>query len=187
MNATPRTQPRRARAADPEIGTVWRENHQYLLNVAYRMLGSVTEAEDIVQDAFAKLLDVDLNDIQDARGWLVVVVTRRCLDQLRSARSRHEVYVGPWLPEPVIPATNGAVDPADRVTLDDSVRMALLIVLERLSPAERAAFVLHDVFQYSFEEVGSALERDSRRLPATGQPRPPPRQRPISPGAISGG
>jgi RNA polymerase sigma-70 factor, ECF subfamily len=146
-------------ASDTELADIWRDHHAYLLNVAYRMLGSVSEAEDVVQDAFARLLAVDIAKIDDVRGWLVVATTRICLDRLRSARSRHEVYVGPWLPEPVIPPPNEAVDPADRVTLDDSVRMALLIVLERLSPAERAAFVLHDVFQFSFEEVASIVDR----------------------------
>jgi RNA polymerase sigma-70 factor (ECF subfamily) len=153
-----RRRPPNAHPADPALDGIWRAHHRYLLDVAYRMLGSVSEAEDIVQDAFAKLLDADLGEIQDVRGWLVVAVTRRCLDQLRSARARREVYVGPWLPEPVIPPAEGA-DPADRVTLDDSVRMALLIVLEQLSPAERAAFVLHDVFQFSFEEVASIVGR----------------------------
>jgi RNA polymerase sigma-70 factor (ECF subfamily) len=144
--------------AAPTLEAVWRAHHRYLLDVAYRMLGSVGEAEDVVQDAFARLLDVDLGEIQDVRGWLVVAVTRRCLDRLRSARSRREVYVGPWLPEPVIPAAEGT-DPVDRVTLDDSVRMALLIVLAQLSPAERVAFVLHDVFQFTFEEVATIVGR----------------------------
>src|SRR5690349_23511423 len=122
-------------AADA-LAEVWREHHRYLLDVAYRMLGSVTEAEDVVQEAFARLLRADLDEIVDVRGWLVVVVSRLCLDQLRSARVRHEAYVGPWLPEPVVGAggTGASVDPADRITLDDSVRMALLVVLERLSP-----------------------------------------------------
>jgi RNA polymerase sigma-70 factor, ECF subfamily len=128
------------------------------------MLGSVNEAEDIVQEAFARLLRVDLDTIVDLHGWLVAVVSRLCLDQLRSARSRHETYVGPWLPEPLIPPQGGSVDPAERVTLDDSVRMALLVVLERLTPAERTAFVLHDVFQFSFDAVGSIIGRS----PASG-------------------
>ncbi len=146
-------------AANPALTDVWREHHRYLLDVAYRMLGSVSEAEDIVQDAFTRMLRIDLSEIKDVRGWLVVAVTRRCLDQLRSARSRREVYVGPWLPEPVIQASGHEGDPADRVTLDDSVRMAMLLVLERLSPAERAAFVLHDVFQFPFEEVATIVGR----------------------------
>src|SRR5207302_5798154 len=89
----------------------------------------------------------------------VTVTSRLCLDQLRSAQSRRTSYVGPWLPEPVVDAPSLGVDPADRVTLDDSVRMALLVVLEQLSPAERTAFVLHDIFQLSFEEVGSIVGR----------------------------
>jgi RNA polymerase sigma-70 factor, ECF subfamily len=138
---------------------VWQENRRLLLDVAYRMLGSLTDAEDVVQEAFARLMREDLTEIDDVRGWLIVVVTRVCLDQLRSARTRREAYVGPWLPEPLFEVPGDDPDPADRVTLDDSVRMALLIVLEQLSPAERAAFVLHDVFGFSFEAIGSIVGR----------------------------
>ena len=144
---------------DPRVARAWRDDRRYLLDIAYRMLGSVSEAEDMVQEAFARLLVADVDAIEDTRAWLVTVTTRRCLDQLRSARVRRESYVGPWLPEPIIEPAAGGVDPADRVTLDDSVRMALLVVLERLSPAERAAFVLHDVFQMSFEAVGTIVGR----------------------------
>lgn len=146
-------------ANDAALGDIWSAHHRYLLDVGYRMLGSVSEAEDVVQEAFIRLLRTEIDDIVDVRGWLVVIVTRLCLDQLRSARNRREVYVGPWLPEPVIAAPDQSNDPADRVTLDDSVRMAMLLVLERLSPAERAAFVLHDVFQFSFEEVAGIAGR----------------------------
>ena len=135
----------------------WREHHRYVLDVAYRMLGTVSDAEDIVQEAFARLLRQDRDTIEDVRGWLVVVTTRLCLDQLRSARAKREAYVGPWLPEPVIDSADA--DPADRVTLDDSVRMAMLVVLERLTPAERATFVLHDVFGFSFEDVSRIVGR----------------------------
>ena len=145
--------------SDAALIETWRVHQRYLLDVSYRMLGSLSEAEDIVQEAFTRLMRVDLDEIDDVRGWLVVVVSRLCLDQLRSARSRREVYVGPWLPEPLIPPAGGESDPADRVTLDDSVRMALLVVLERLSPAERAAFVLHDVFQFSFDDIASIVDR----------------------------
>jgi RNA polymerase sigma-70 factor, ECF subfamily len=145
--------------ADTALGQAWRDHRRYLLDVAYRMLGSVNEAEDIVQESFARLLRVDPATIDDLRGWLVAVTSRLCLDQLRSARSRRETYVGPWLPEPLIPPESGSIDPADQVTLDDSVRMALLVVLERLTPAERTAFVLHDVFQFSFDAVGSIIGR----------------------------
>jgi RNA polymerase sigma-70 factor (ECF subfamily) len=139
----------------------WRDNRRYLLDVAYRMLGSISEAEDIVQDAFARLVRADRGEIDDIRGWLVVVVSRLCLDQLRSARSQRETYVGPWLPEPLIQPPGEAFDPAERVTLDDSVRMALLVVLERLTPAERAAFVLHDLFRFSFEDVARIVGRSA--------------------------
>jgi RNA polymerase sigma-70 factor (ECF subfamily) len=137
----------------------WRDNRRYLLDVAYRMLGSLSEAEDVVQEAFVRLVRADLDEIQDVRGWLVVVVSRLCLDQLRSARSQREAYVGPWLPEPLIQPPGEAFDPAERVTLDDSVRMALLVVLERLTPAERAAFVLHDLFRFSFDDVARIVGR----------------------------
>jgi RNA polymerase sigma-70 factor (ECF subfamily) len=135
----------------------WHQHRAYLVNVAYRMLGSVSEAEDIVQEAFARLLGADVDSSSDLRGWLIVVVTRLCLDQLRSARVRHETDPGPSFPEPLV--NLAGADPADIVTLDESVRMALLIVLERLTPAERVVFVLHDVFEYSFEEVGAMVER----------------------------
>jgi RNA polymerase sigma-70 factor (ECF subfamily) len=147
------------RAGGERVADVWQENRRLLLDVAYRMLGSLTDAEDVVQEAFARLIREDLTEIEDVRGWLIVVVTRLCLDQLRSARTRREAYVGPWLPEPVFEIPGDDPDPADRVTLDDSVRMALLIVLEQLSPAERAAFVLHDVFGFSFEAIGSIVGR----------------------------
>ena len=145
---------------DTALAAIWRENHRHLINVGYRMLGSVSDAEDVVQEAFTRLLRSDLAQIDDVRGWLVVVVSRLCLDQLRSARVRHEAYVGPWLPEPVVGAAD-ALAPDERVTLDDSVRMALLLVLERLTPGERVAFILHDVFQYSFDDIARIMERSS--------------------------
>jgi RNA polymerase sigma-70 factor, ECF subfamily len=141
-------------STEAALGQAWHDHRRYLLDVAYRMA-----PEDIVQEAFTRLLRVDLATIVDLRGWLVAVVGRLCLDQLRSARSRRETYVGPWLPEPLIPPQGGSVDPADQVTLDDSVRMALLVVLERLTSAERTAFVLHDVFGFSFDAVGSIVGR----------------------------
>jgi RNA polymerase sigma-70 factor (ECF subfamily) len=132
----------------------WEAHRRVALDVAYRLLGSVSDAEDAVSEAYARLARRPVDEIDDVRGWLVVVVSRICLDQLGSARAKREQYVGEWLPEPILEG-----DPADRVTLDDSVRMALLIVLERLSPAERVAFVLHDVFALSFAEVADAVGR----------------------------
>ncbi|TMD18516.1 MAG: RNA polymerase sigma-70 factor [Chloroflexi bacterium] len=121
---------------DTWVTQAWSEHHGFLLDVAYRLLGSYSEAEDTVQEAFTRLLRTDLDPIEDVRAWLVVVVSRLCLDQLRSARVRREAYVGPWFPEPLIHSDEMS-DPADIVTMDESVRMALLIVLERMSPAER--------------------------------------------------
>ena len=132
---------------------LWREHRPMLVDLAFRMLGNIGDAEDVVQDAFARLLRADLDTIEDVRGWLVVVVSRRCLDVVRSARVRRDGRTaGADAREPAEPPAD-APDPADRVTLDDSVRMALLVVLEELTPAERATFVLHDVFRYPFGEV----------------------------------
>ncbi|TPL35538.1 sigma-70 family RNA polymerase sigma factor [Mesorhizobium sp. B2-4-8] len=120
--------------------------------VAYRMLGSVAEAEDVVQDAFLRWLDVDRFTVREPEAFLRRVVTRLCLDVLKSARRQRETYVGPWLPEPVV-ATDE--DEADDVTLP------LMLALERLSPLERAAFLLHDVFGYTFDEVAETIHRDT--------------------------
>jgi RNA polymerase sigma-70 factor (ECF subfamily) len=137
----------------------WTNHHRFLLDVAYRLLGSYTDAEDLVQEAFSRLLRTDLDPIEDVRAWLVVVVSRLCLDQLRSARVTREAYIGPWFPEPLLFADDAATDPADVVTMDESVRFALLVVLERMSPAERVVFVLHDVFDLTFERIGPMVGR----------------------------
>ena len=126
-----------------------------LVGVAYGLLGTLIEAEDAVQEAWLRLQRTDLETIHDLTGWLVTTTSRIALDTLRSARVRREEYVGPWLPEPI----ETAPDPADSVTLADAVSWAMLVVLETLSPAERAAFVLHDVFGMTFDEVGRALGR----------------------------
>ena len=136
----------------------WSEHHGFLLDVAYRLLGSYSDAEDIVQEAFTRLLRTDLDPIEDVRAWLLVVVSRLCLDQLRSARVRREAYIGPWFPEPLLEADE-STDPASVITLDESVRMAMLIVLERMSPAERVVFVLHDVFDFPFEKIATMVNR----------------------------
>ncbi|GAA3153973.1 RNA polymerase sigma-70 factor [Planomonospora alba] len=126
-----------------------------LAGVAYGLLGSVDEADDVVQDAWLRLVRADRTGIDDVTGWLVVTVSRLALDVLRSARVRREEYVGPWLPEPVV--TDG--DPAERVTLAESMSLAMLVVLESLSPAERTVFVLHDVFGLRFTEVAEVVGR----------------------------
>ena len=134
----------------------WRSHRAYLVNLAYQMLGDVGEAEDIAQEAFLRLSRTDLEDIDDVRGWLTVVAGRLCLDQLRSARARHES------PENVESGDGNAPtgpDPADRVTLDDEVREAMLDLLRRLSPGERVSFVLHDVFGIPFDEIAETVGR----------------------------
>jgi RNA polymerase sigma factor (sigma-70 family) len=154
---------------DASLNAVMSERRQ-LTNVAYRLLGSLTEAEDAVQETYVRwyALPRDQQDAIESPGaWLTTVVSRICLDVLGSARARRERYVGEWVPEPLPTPTgwtSGAAsaspnDPADRVTLDESVNMAFLVVLESMTPAERVAFILHDVFHYSFAEVADVVGR----------------------------
>jgi RNA polymerase sigma-70 factor (ECF subfamily) len=141
----------------------------YLLRVAYSHLGSLNEAEDLVQEAWLRLARTDRAEIRDLRAWLTTVISRLAIDALTSARARREHYVGPWLPEPLVQEAGGSPDPALRTDLDEDVSMAMLIVLESLSPAERSAFLLHDVFGYSFEEVARIVDRTpgaSRKMAA---------------------
>lgn len=153
-----------------------------LVRVAYAVLGSHAEAEDVVADCWLRLVEADRREpVRDVLGWATVAVSRAALDVLRSARVRREAYVGPWLPEPLVRAASAEPDPADRVTLDESVRYALLVVLEQLSPAERTAWVLHDLFGMPFGEVATAVGRTpdavrqlasrARRHVAAGTPR----------------
>ena len=135
------------------------DHHGLMVDIAYRMLGSFGDAEDVAQEAFARFQRHSAGPIADPRAWLMVVVSRLCLDQLRSARIRRAAYVGPWLPEPLVVWEGGRTDPHDLVTLDESVRMAFLVVLERLAPAERIVFVLHDVFDVPFSEVSAIVDR----------------------------
>ncbi|MET9297122.1 RNA polymerase sigma factor SigJ [Streptomyces sp. NPDC003077] len=143
-----------------------------LINVAYRLLGSVTEAEDAVQEAYARWYGLPRSrreEIVSPGAWLTTVTGRVCLDVLGSARARRERYVGAWLPEPLPDRTErdhadgaeltGPADPADQIVLDESVTMAFLVVLESMTPAERVAFVLHDVFRYPFAEIADVLGR----------------------------
>jgi RNA polymerase sigma-70 factor (ECF subfamily) len=122
-----------------------------LIRVAYRMLGSVADAEDIVQEAFLRWLDADRDAVREPEAYLRRVVTRLCLDHLKSARHRRETYIGPWLPEPVVEAVEDDID---------DVTLPLLMALERLSPLERAAFLLHDVFGVGFEEIAETIGRE---------------------------
>ncbi|WP_189261545.1 RNA polymerase sigma factor SigJ [Streptomyces fuscichromogenes] len=137
-----------------------------LTGLAYRLLGSLTEAEDAVQEAYARWYALSPRrraDIASPGAWLTTVTGRICLDLLGSARMRRERYVGEWIPEPLPDRTEwpgaGPDDPADRITLDESVGMAFLVVLETMTPAERVAFVLHDVFRYSFAEIAAIVGR----------------------------
>ncbi len=142
------------------IEAAWRQTRPRLVDIGYRMLGSMAEATDVADEACTRLLAADHDAVDDVTGWLVTVTGRLCIDRLRSADRSRRAYVGPWLPEPVLRLPDpSAVDPADRVTLDDSIRLALLVVLEQLSPAERTSLVLHDFFAYSFDEVATIVGR----------------------------
>jgi RNA polymerase sigma-70 factor, ECF subfamily len=157
-------------AADESLSAIMSERGQ-LINVAYRLLGSLTEAEDAVQETYVRWYAMSRDEreaIESPGAWLTTVASRICLDVLGSARARRERYVGEWVPEPLPTKTTWTTtggsgtlptDPADRVTLDESVSMAFLVVLESMTPAERVAFILHDVFHYSFAEVANIVGR----------------------------
>jgi RNA polymerase sigma factor (sigma-70 family) len=161
-----------------------------LINLAYRLLGSLSEAEDVVQETYARWYarsEAQRDAIESPGAWLTTVASRICLDLLGSARARRERYVGEWIPEPLPEPAGTSADPADRVTLDESVNMAFLVVLEAMTPAERVAFVLHDVFGYPFAEVAAIVGRTPaacrqlassarRRIRAAHGPTPPTRQ-----------
>jgi RNA polymerase sigma-70 factor, ECF subfamily len=177
-----------------QLAAEFQRHRPHLQRVAYAVLGSISEAEDAVQEAWLRLeRQPDPEAIHDLKAWLTTTVSRLALDALGSARARRERYVGPWLPEPIIDraqvmaagaSSHRAEDPADRVTLDESISMALLVVLERLSPAERVAFLLHDVFGFTFEQTAEVtgrtavnarkLAQRARRQVEADRPRDPP-------------
>ena len=177
--------PRSARP-DPDLDAVMAERRQ-LINLAYRLLGSLTEAEDVVQETYARWYAMSPSQqaaIESPGAWLTTVASRICLDLLGSARVRRERYVGEWVPEPLPDAgdwTGGPgsapADPADRVTLDESVGMAFLVVLDSMTPAERVAFMLHDVFGYPFAQVAEVTGRSPAACRQLASCRPPPRPR----------
>jgi RNA polymerase sigma factor (sigma-70 family) len=186
--------------ADPSLSAIMSERRQ-LLNLAYRLLGSLADAEDVVQETYARWYAMSPQQqeaIGSPGGWLTKVASRICLDLLGSARARRERYVGEWIPEPLPePAewTGGrsggtTVDPADRVTLDESINMAFLVVLESMTPAERVAFILHDVFRYPFTEVAEIVGRTPaacRQLASSARRRIRASQAPAAPTARQAG
>ena len=155
---------------DEPVIQAWHAHRPYLIDLAFRMLGDIGAAEDVVQDAFSRLLRTGPGEVEDARGWLIVVTSRLCLDQIRSARARrerpHDASEIEFVEGGSSPVAGNAYrdapgDPADRVTLDDSVRLALLVVLQRLSPAERVVFVLHDIFAVPFGSIAQTVGRSA--------------------------
>jgi RNA polymerase sigma-70 factor (ECF subfamily) len=172
-----------------------------LINLAYRLLGSLAEAEDAVQETYARwyaMTRQQQEGIESPGAWLTTVTSRICLNLLGSARARRERYVGEWIPEPLPDRTEwinerpggATADPADRVTLDESINMAFLVVLESLTPAERVAFILHDVFRYSFAEIACIVGRTPtacRQLASTARRRIRAAQAPATPTAQQAG
>jgi len=185
---------------DPGLGVIMSERRQ-LLNLAYRLLGSLAEAEDVVQETYARWYAMSHQQqqaIASPGGWLTKVASRICLDLLGSARARRERYVGQWVPEPLPEPTEwpdgrpgaATADPADRITLDESINMAFLVVFEAMTPAERVAFILHDVFRYSFTEVAEIVGRTPaacRQLASSARRRLRPSQAPATPTARQAG
>src|SRR6266568_1132498 len=185
---------------DPGLSAVMSERRQ-LINLAYRLLGSLAEAEDAVQETYARwyaLTGQQQDAVESPGAWLTTVASRICLDLLGSARARRERYVGAWIPEPLPdPAEwasgrpgGAAAYPADRVTLDESVSMAFLVVLESMTPAERVAFILHDVFRYPFAEVAEIVGRTPaacRQLASSARRRVRASQPPATPTALQAG
>jgi RNA polymerase sigma factor (sigma-70 family) len=168
MSITPRPD---AGGSDAGLSAIMSERRQ-LINLSYRLLGSLAEAEDVVQETYARYYALSperREAIASPGAWLMKVAGRICLDLLRSARARRERYVGEWLPEPVPDRTEWisgrpagpGVDPADQITLDESIAMAFLVVLDAMTPAERVAFILHDIFGYRFAEVAEIVGRST--------------------------
>jgi RNA polymerase sigma factor (sigma-70 family) len=180
--------------SDPGLGAIMSERRQ-LINLGYRLLGSLADAEDVVQETYARWYAMSTPQrqaIESPGAWLMTVASRICLNLLGSARARRETYVGDWIPEPLPEPTEWAAgtDPADRVTLDESVTMAFLVVLDAMTPAERVAFVLHDVFRYPFGEVAEIVGRTPaacRQLASSARRRVRAAQAPAGPSAGQAG
>jgi RNA polymerase sigma-70 factor, ECF subfamily len=182
--------------SDPGLSAIMSERRR-LINLGYRLLGSLVEAEDVVQETYARWYAMSAREqqaIESPGAWLMTVASRICLNLLGSARARRETYVGDWIPEPLPEPTEwitgrsgvDGIDPADRVTLDESVTMAFLVVLDSMTPAERVAFVLHDVFRYRFGEVAEIVGRTPaacRQLASSARRRIRTAQSPAGPSA----
>ncbi|MEV6212825.1 RNA polymerase sigma factor SigJ [Kitasatospora sp. NPDC051914] len=185
--------------SEPGLSAIVGERRQ-LINLAYRLLGSLAEAEDAVQETYTRWYTMPRHQqeaVESPGAWLTTVATRICLDLLGSARARRERYVGEWIPEPLpdrtewIGGPTGAgtaepADPADRITLDESVSMAFLVVLESMTPAERVTFILHDVFRYPFAEIAEIVGRSPaacRQLASSARRRVRAAQAPTAPAA----
>ena len=158
--------------AEERVSEAWRSNHAYLTNLAFGILGDLGAAEDAVQEAFTRLVAADIEGIEDDRGWLTVVTSRICFDKVRSAPRRRKFGYQDTALETISnpPLSPGAGNPLDRITLDDEVRLALLVMLQRLSPAERVVFVLHDVFQVPFDSVARNCGAASSNVSSGGPP-----------------
>jgi RNA polymerase sigma factor (sigma-70 family) len=181
---------------DPGPSVIMSERRQ-LISLSYRLLGSLAEAEDAVQETYARWYAMSAQQrevIESPGAWLTTVASRICLNLLGSARARRETYVGEWIPEPLPAGTEWisgraggtTIDPADRVTLDESVNMAFLVMLESMTPAERVAFILHDVYRYSFAEVAEVVGRTPaacRKLASSARQRVRAARAPASPAA----
>ncbi|WP_229798277.1 RNA polymerase sigma factor SigJ [Planomonospora parontospora] len=197
---TPMTTPSEPGHGRPDQGlSAVADERRHLINLAYRLLGTLADAEDVVQETYARWYAMSRPQqeaIRSPGAWLTTVAGRICLDLLGSARARRERYVGEWIPEPLPDRTEwisgrpgvASADPADRVTLDESVGMAFLVVLESMTPAERVAFVLHDVFGYPFDEVAGIVGRTPaacRQLASSARRRIRGARAPLTPAARS--
>lgn len=146
-------------AASQSLTDNFLEYRSLLFAIAYRMLGTVMDAEDMVQDTFLKWQTVSKSQVRSAKSYLTTIITRLCIDRLRSAQVQREQYIGPWLPEPIVTAFSA--DPHYQVEQADSLTMAFLVMLERLSPIERAVFLLREIFDYDYDEIAPIVEKSS--------------------------
>ena len=144
--------------APPDRAAAFEAHRGYLFSIAYRLLGTVVDAEDVVQEAFVRWDQARADDeVRSPRAYLATIVVRLCMDELRSARVRREVYVGPWLPEPLV--TTGRADLTDTLIMRESLSFAFLLMLEKLSPLERAVFVLREVFDYDYADIAPIVDK----------------------------